>query len=597
MKTITSLKLKHLLCQSIFLTAFTIIFLSASFYMKAYATNGNGVVTVTSNSACVGYTPAQGGGPDNWEVIQGGDYNITIAGVTECSGSEITIFFQNSNTGNWCITATGSGGVYSGSFTMPNPACFTTPISYKCGGYQPCDNANTLNAKGPSGSKSVHLRASNFNGSCVKTSTDEDCNSGSTCNLSLELNGTDVSCHGDYNGTIDLTVSGAQSNDVSYLWNDGAITEDRTDLSPGTYTVTVSDGGTDCQFSKSISIGEPDAIVLNVMVTGVTTAGGGSDGTIDITVTGGTTPYTFLWNDGTTTANRADLTPGIYALTLTDAHGCGAAFDTSLVIHPDPCSLSVNAGPDASKCHGKSLMLSAVCADQTATFSWSPTTGLNNPNIANPITTVGQTTTYTVTVNAANGCTASDEVVVTAYEQVKAKITIKTNNASCGAPCKRLSTAFDANYVYTWRYNGADATVGNIHSNIYCACQSGTYAVWVTDTSIGCTHHSKKIEITIGQKMQEGDQIAEVKDIQINAWPNPVTDYLNVTILNVKEGAVSVQLFDMFGRLINTVNMNGNKLSDNETINFNMNDLSSGMYLVRMINGDYRGEQKVMLIK
>ncbi|MEP7128671.1 MAG: T9SS type A sorting domain-containing protein [Chitinophagales bacterium] len=594
MKTITNTSLKQLLCQSNFLTAFAVIFITLSANMKVYATNGNGVVTVTSNSACVDYTPAQGGGPDNWEVIQGGDYNITITGVTECSGSEITIFFQNSNTGNWCITATGGGGVYSGSFTMPNPACFTTPISYKCGGNQSCDNANSINAKGPSGSKSVHLRASNFDGNCIKTTTDEDCNGGSTCNLSLELNGTDVSCHDDSNGTLDLSVSGAQSNNVSYLWNDGATTEDRSDLAPGTYTVTVSDGGPDCNASASFTISEPDVLNVNGTSTDVSIVSG-SDGSIDVTVTGGTGPYTYLWNDGVATEDRNNLTSGTYTVTVTDDHGCSTG--QTFIIHDIICDLSVDAGPDASKCHGKALMLSAECSDQTATFSWSPTTGLDNPNIANPTTNVGQTTTYTVTVNSSNGCTASDEVLVTTFEQVKAKITIKNNNASCGAPCKRLSTAFDADYVYTWRYNGADATVGDIHSNTYCACQSGTYAVWVTDTSIGCTHHSKKIEITIGQKMQDGGQIAEVKDIQINAWPNPVTDNLNVTMLNVKEGAVSVQLFDMFGRLINTVNVNGSNLSDNETISFNMKDLSSGMYFVRMINGDFRAEQKVMLVK
>ncbi|MEP7128673.1 MAG: T9SS type A sorting domain-containing protein, partial [Chitinophagales bacterium] len=114
---------------------------------------------------------------------------------------------------------------------------------------------------------------------------------------------------------------------------------------------------------------------------------------------------------------------------------------------------------------------------------------------------------------------------------------------------------------------------------------------------IGCTHHSKKIEITIGQKMEDGDQITEVKEIQINAWPNPTSDNLNVSILNVKEGAVTVQLLDMFGRVMHVVNLNGDDLSDNETITFNMEQLSAGMYFVRMINGDFKAEQKVMLIK
>jgi hypothetical protein len=144
---------------------------------------GTGVVTVTgTNGSCVSGTPPSGqGGPYNWEVVQGGTYTMTITGVTECSGDTITVFVQGSNTGNFCFNAVGGGGTYVGAFTMPDPACFTYPISYKCGADQPCNNANTFDARGPGGANTVHLRASTFDGNCVRTGDDIDCGGSCAC--------------------------------------------------------------------------------------------------------------------------------------------------------------------------------------------------------------------------------------------------------------------------------------------------------------------------------------------------------------------------------------------------------------------------------
>jgi hypothetical protein len=82
---------------------------------------------VVGNGDCVTLTPAQGNGPDNWEVVEGGSYTMTISGVTECEGSAITVFVQSSSTGNFCFDAIGGAGTYVGSFTCPNPACLHLP--------------------------------------------------------------------------------------------------------------------------------------------------------------------------------------------------------------------------------------------------------------------------------------------------------------------------------------------------------------------------------------------------------------------------------------------------------------------------------------
>src|SRR5262249_52287322 len=85
-------------------------------------------------------------------------------------------FVQNSGAGgNFCFTATGGGGTYSGQFTMPNPACNTMPVSYKCGAGQPCNNANSFDAKGPGGEPGAHLVASTCGTRCSYPVTITSC--------------------------------------------------------------------------------------------------------------------------------------------------------------------------------------------------------------------------------------------------------------------------------------------------------------------------------------------------------------------------------------------------------------------------------------
>src|SRR5262249_52786451 len=154
----------------------------------------------------VAFTQANGGGPDDWEVVEGGKYTMTITGVTECDGDTITVFVQGTSTGNFCFNATGGGGIYTCTFTMPNPACHTYPISYKCSANQPCNNSNTFNARGPSGANSVHLRASKFDESCNRTGDDTICSCGTPVFENCPTDGGDRGCNPESEPVGDPTV-------------------------------------------------------------------------------------------------------------------------------------------------------------------------------------------------------------------------------------------------------------------------------------------------------------------------------------------------------------------------------------------------------
>ena len=125
-------------------------------------------------------------------------------------------------------------------------------------------------------------------------------------------------------GAIDLTVSGLNAP-FQFLWSTGDTTEDISGLGTGRYTVAITD--------NAFNIAR-DTFYVNGGNIGVTGSvfqpfcANPQSGSITLTVTGGTPPYTYAWNTGATTANLTGLTTGGYSVDITDANGCSkhAAF-------------------------------------------------------------------------------------------------------------------------------------------------------------------------------------------------------------------------------------------------------------------------------
>lgn len=160
----------------------------------------------------------------------------------------------------------------------------------------------------------------------------------SVCDIHLSATTVNATCYGSNNGSIDVTITGAQGQ-VAYLWNDGATTEDRTGLGAGTYTVTATDAA-NCSSTLSETVTQLPWLSITGIVTNVTVTSG-SDGSIDVTVPGGIPEYQYLWSDGTTTGDRNGLTAGTYAVTVTDGNGCTA--QRSFLVSQPKCSLSIAA--------------------------------------------------------------------------------------------------------------------------------------------------------------------------------------------------------------------------------------------------------------
>lgn len=143
--------------------------------------------------------------------------------------------------------------------------------------------------------------------------------------LTLEANIYGLKCHGDENASIELFVEGGESN-YNFLWNTGDTAKIIYDLAVGNYSVNVTDKN-GCQISEYITITQPD-----VLIGGATSQNVGFNqlGSIDVTVTGGTSPYNFNWNNGFTSEDLTGLLEGFYEVEIIDAKGCLASVNVIL---------------------------------------------------------------------------------------------------------------------------------------------------------------------------------------------------------------------------------------------------------------------------
>lgn len=151
-----------------------------------------------------------------------------------------------------------------------------------------------------------------------------------------------VSCAGGNNGMISLNVSGGVSP-YGIWWSNEETTSSIGNLSAGVYTVSVRDYN-GCIGTKSYTVTQPlSPLIVNGVIIDASSASS-LNGSVDITPTGGTSPYTYSWSNGATTQDITGLNPGSYMVTTTDAKGCTSSMTFNVGIAAGIANVTINAG-------------------------------------------------------------------------------------------------------------------------------------------------------------------------------------------------------------------------------------------------------------
>jgi gliding motility-associated-like protein len=330
--------------------------------------------------------------------------------------------------------------------------------------------------------------------------------------------GTSLSiCSGS---NANLSVSGANT----YVWTPASSLNNpnipNPIASPTTttlYTVT----GTDINGCSAQD-------TITVVVHPIPTANAGPNTSIclgDTATLSGSGGGTYSWTpstglSSTTVANPLAFpsTTTTYTVTVTGAGFCTASAQVTITVNPVPNAV---AGADQSICNGGSAMLSASGG---TSYFWTPSAGLSNSNISNPVANPSTTTTYIVTASNASGCTDQDTVIVNvsnALSIAPSTATAETCFDNDGSITVGSVSGGAAPYMYS--LNGGPAQ----SSNMFSSLSQGTYVVVATDAA-GCASAQS---VTVGQ-------ISDV-NASFTATPSSGAKPLNVNFTNTSTGANS----------------------------------------------------------
>jgi gliding motility-associated-like protein len=433
---------------------------------------GSVVVTVTGGTPAYTYAwSSTGSTVDSVSGVGPGTYTVTITDTHGCSitASGTVIQPASTLTANSIVTDMTCHDADNGSISVL--------ASGGSGGYTyiwtgTAQNTSTITGLS-AGAYTVTVTDGN---GCTISLTDTIHNPAA---IVSSVTGTNVTCAGANNGTATLTVSGGASP-YTFLWSNFSAAQNQDSLSGGWYYVIITDAH-GCEHRDSVKIQEPQPLVVTDSVSPVSCANG-NNGSIILTVSGGTPAYTYTWNPaGPNSPNNTGLAAGNYSVTVSDTHGCSATLSATLI---DPILMTVSHISTNPRCNGEmNGTIDLVIAGGTPQYSytWSPiepgTSAINGLSAG----------TYYVTVADARGCHAYDSIVITQpsamyVSGIQKNISCHNDNDGYILPTPYGGTV---PYSFQW-YLGNDtfAPVGPITENI-TNLAGGNYYLIVTDAN-GC---------------------------------------------------------------------------------------------------------------
>ncbi len=376
--------------------------LTASSEVNCYDGNdGMATVDAQGGTGDFTYTWPNGDTGQSMSNLSAGEYTVTATDANLCSEVlNLTITQPNelvndithtdetaSGLDDGTATSNPSGGIGPYSFLWSNGETTASISGLPPGTY----TVTTTDAKGCSHVGTVAINAVD-------------------CALQVESGSTDVSCFGGNNGQAFITNITGSEGPFTYNWSTGATTSSIDNLTVGTYIISISDGE-GCLFVEELIVAEPPALTTDFIYDDPNCFGA-TDGFVSVVPDGGTQPFTYLWQDGSTGETLQDVGAGTYTVVVTDHNGCSV--NTAITL-TEPNAITANIVDQTNvQCANDAIgSATAQGSGGTGILSWLWSDGQTGETATSLVAG-----TYTVTATDQEGCTAESMVTITASDDV-----------------------------------------------------------------------------------------------------------------------------------------------------------------------------------
>lgn len=267
--------------------------------------------------------------------------------------------------------------------------------------------------------------------------------------------------------------------------------------SPVTFNLTIANGACIQTASQAIipAITAAQAGNDKSICMGGNTQIGSSSNTTGVGITYSWAPATGLNDPTSITPTFTPTAAGSYTFTLSRTEN-GCTTTDQVIVNVQEVIL--NAMAPQTVCSGTSLQIGPANPNPSLTYSWSPATGLSNPNIANPIATVNSSVTYTLTATNGMGCSAMQDMAIGVYSTPAPTVNVPDVTACIGDTAMfmpNVSPAGAYNYAWSPATNLSNPNIAN--PMVQAGIGTYTYSLTVTNQSTGCYNSVNNINAII----------------------------------------------------------------------------------------------------
>jgi large repetitive protein len=438
------------------------------------SSDGTATITVMGGTSPYSFNWSAGGSSQTSSGLAAGIYTVTVTDSNGCTSSApVTVNEPAAVAIQGAVGDISCNGFTDGSLQVILSGG-TAPYNYQWSSSNVSGTGNNGLAAG-----SYTLTVTDDNGCSLSQSYTIT----EPALLTLSATSSAVSCFGNSNGSATATALGGTAP-YSYVWSNNSTTATATSLVAGTYTVTVTDAH-GCSDTVSQNILSPLQLTVSDSATDVT-CNGSADGTAMVIASGGTQPYSYIWNNGASTASVLNLDGGTFTVIVTDANNCSASSSVTIA---EPTPVNVTTTGNTTICIGQSTIISGSAQGGNGGYSYNWSNGWNTSSQSvNP----GVTATYTLTVTDSLGCTGTGTAVIVNVN-VALSITISPADTICegeSAMIQAQASGGDGGpYTYTW--SGLSSTSSQVNVS---PAGTTTYTVTVSD---GCGSPSAGTSVQI----------------------------------------------------------------------------------------------------